>query len=454
MKPVIVGTAGHIDHGKTALVKALTGIDTGPARGREAARHHDRARLRAPRLPASTATSRLASSTSPATSASSKHGRRRRGVDCVLLVVAADDGIMPQTREHFDICGSSACAAGIIVLTKSDLVDPEMLEVVRLEIGEFLRALFPLENAPIVPVSSLTGAASNEPRTEMARISSAKMVTRDSSQISPASHRPRLHDEGDGTVITGTMIAGSVAKEDEVEAFAEANWPVSATSRSTTQTVERALAGQRTASNLTGGGERDACPRDDARHARSAADHKSVAPDVQLNLLLSAETAQGPRARSLHCYTGGDLVAEVRVAGSAKQAQVRRICLRTTPASRAYGCRSPGDRLHYPAALRRSDHDWAADRALENALPSKRKGCRRSSEAGVPDYHLLDGRSRADSHGACRPSRKFRIMRSPISWRRADRTPRSEAKHASPDMAESLEPLFDWRLPDCCRCAA
>src|SRR5579871_1812885 len=159
MKSVIVGTAGHIDHGKTALVKALTGIDAdrldeekrrgitidiGFAHLELAAPDGERLRLGFVDVPG--------------------HERFVRnmlagvgGIDLVLLVIAADEGIKPQTREHFDICRLLAIRRGITVLTNSDLVDSETLDVVRMEIEDFVRGTF-LDGSPIVPVSSLTGA--------------------------------------------------------------------------------------------------------------------------------------------------------------------------------------------------------------------------------------------------------------------------------------------------------
>ncbi|HEV2717938.1 MAG TPA: GTP-binding protein, partial [Terriglobales bacterium] len=156
MKPVIVGTAGHIDHGKTALVKALTGIDAD--RLEEEKRrgitidigfaHLD--------LPGQTGENlRLGFIDVPG------HERFVRnmlagvgGIDFVLLVIAADESIKPQTREHFDICRLLCVGRGITVLTKSDLVDSETLEVVRLEIEEFLRGSFlDAAHSPIIPVS-------------------------------------------------------------------------------------------------------------------------------------------------------------------------------------------------------------------------------------------------------------------------------------------------------------
>src|SRR5438445_2081671 len=153
MKSVIVGTAGHIDHGKTALVKALTGID-----GDRLAEEKRRgitidigfAHMELPDGAGSGV--RFGFVDVPG------HEKFIRnmlagigGIDMVLLVIAADEGIKPQTREHFEICRLLNIPRGLVVLTKSDAVDRDTLEVVRLEVEDFLRGSF-LENSPIVPV--------------------------------------------------------------------------------------------------------------------------------------------------------------------------------------------------------------------------------------------------------------------------------------------------------------
>ena len=154
MRSIVVGTAGHIDHGKSALVRALTGtdpdrlkeeqargitIDLGFAHlesGRRQPRVRRRARARAVR---------------------EEHARRRRRHRLVLLVVAADESVMPQTREHFQICRLLDVPAGVIVLTKADLVDADTLELARLEVRELVAGSF-LADAPMVAVSSKTGS--------------------------------------------------------------------------------------------------------------------------------------------------------------------------------------------------------------------------------------------------------------------------------------------------------
>src|SRR5213082_3348953 len=170
MKSIIVGTAGHIDHGKTALVKALTGIDAD--------------RLQEEKRRGITIDLGFAHLELPSPEGEPLrfgfvdvpgHERFVRnmlagvgGIDLALLVIAADEGIKPQTREHFDICRLLGIPRGITVLTKSDLVAADALAVVRLEVEDFLRGSF-LAGAPIVPVSARTGAGLDDLRRELAR---------------------------------------------------------------------------------------------------------------------------------------------------------------------------------------------------------------------------------------------------------------------------------------------
>src|SRR5215471_7665359 len=165
MKSIIAGTAGHIDHGKTALVKALTGIDADRLEEEKRRGITIDLGFAYMELPAANGeTLRLGFIDVPG------HERFVRnmlagvgGIDLVLLVIAADESIKPQTREHFDILQLLGVKRGITVLTKSDLVDAETLDVVRLEVEEFLRGTF-LESpsSPMVAVSALTGAGLEE----------------------------------------------------------------------------------------------------------------------------------------------------------------------------------------------------------------------------------------------------------------------------------------------------
>jgi selenocysteine-specific elongation factor len=252
MKSVIIGTAGHIDHGKTALVKALTGIDADrleEEKRRGITIDIGFAHLELPSPDGETL--RLGFVDVPG------HERFIRnmlagvgGIDLVLLVIAADESIKPQTREHFDICRLLSVRRGITVLTKSDLVDRETLEIVRLEAEDFLRNSF-LDRSPIVAVSSLTAAGLDELRQAMTKIA-AEIPARDSAAL------PRLPIDrvftmkGFGAVVTGTLVSGTVRKEDELEVFPGGQRVRVRGIEVHGEPAAQAVAGQRTALNLAG----------------------------------------------------------------------------------------------------------------------------------------------------------------------------------------------------------
>jgi selenocysteine-specific elongation factor len=254
MKSVIVGTAGHIDHGKTALVKALTGIDADrleEEKRRGITIDIGFAHLELP-LPDGEIL-RLGFVDVPG------HERFVRnmlagigGIDLVLLVIAADESIKPQTREHFDICRLLSVRRGIVVLTKSDLVDRETLDVVRLEVEEFVRNSFlDPAHSSIVAVSSLTGAGLEELKQALVR-TAADIPARNSAAL------PRLPIDrvftmkGFGAVVTGTLVSGSIRPEGELEVFPSGKRVRVRGIQVHGVAADKAVAGQRTALNLTG----------------------------------------------------------------------------------------------------------------------------------------------------------------------------------------------------------
>jgi selenocysteine-specific elongation factor len=252
MKSVIVGTAGHIDHGKSALVKALTGTD--PDRWEEEKRRGITIDLGFASLDLSSPAGqpvRVGFVDVPG------HERFVRnmlagvgGMDVVMLIVAADEGIKPQTREHFDICRLLSIPRGITVITKSDLVDAETLDVVRIEIADFARGSF-LEDAPIVPVSALAGTGLENLRNELAKITGE--VPAKSTTLPFRLPIDRVFTmKGFGTVVTGTLISGSVEREAEVEVLPDRRRARVRGIQTHGIAEERAFAGQRTALNLVG----------------------------------------------------------------------------------------------------------------------------------------------------------------------------------------------------------
>src|SRR5271155_2591866 len=256
MKNIIVGTAGHIDHGKTALVKALTGIDAD--RLEEEKRRGITIDIGFAHLELSSPDGsqlRLGFVDVPG------HERFVRnmlagvgGIDLVLLVIAADEGIKPQTREHFDICRLLGIRRGITVLTKSDAVDAETLEVVRMEVEDYVRGSF-LDPAksPVVAVSSLTGAGLDELKSALAQVAS-KVAAKNSGAMARLPIDRVFTMKGFGTVVTGTLVAGTIRKSDEEELEI---FPGGKRARVRGVQVhgspsESAVAGQRTALNLAG----------------------------------------------------------------------------------------------------------------------------------------------------------------------------------------------------------
>ncbi len=248
MKPIIVGTAGHIDHGKSALVRALTGTD--PDRLEEEKRRGITIDLGFATLDLDD-DYRLGFVDVPG------HERFVKnmlagigGIDLVLLVIAADESIQPQTREHFDICRLLEVSRGMIVITKADLVNPEILELVKLEVEEFVAGSF-LEGAPILAVSARTGEGLDRLREDLRR-SAAAVPLKDSSRHFRLPIDRSFVMKGFGPVVTGTLIAGTVRREAEVEVHPLGKRLRVRGIQVHNQAVETAYAGQRTALNLTG----------------------------------------------------------------------------------------------------------------------------------------------------------------------------------------------------------
>ena len=245
---VVVGTAGHIDHGKSLLVKALTGTD--PDRLKEE-------KERGITIDLGFASLALPGDALVGFVDVPGHERFVRnmlagigGIDLVLLVIAADESIKPQTREHFDICRLLRIPAGVVALTKSDLVEPDILDLVRLEVREFLAGSF-LAEAPAVAVSGKTGAGLEELKQALAA-ASEKVPPRAAGTVFRLPVDRSFSMKGFGTVVTGTLVTGRVAVGDEVEIL-----PAGLRARVRGLEVfgaacREASAGQRTALNLQG----------------------------------------------------------------------------------------------------------------------------------------------------------------------------------------------------------
>jgi len=243
------------------------------------------------------------------------------GIDLVLLVIAADESIKPQTREHFDICRLLAVRRGITVLTKSDLVDAETLDVVRLEVEEFLRGSFLDKPTAIIPVSSLTGAGLNELRRELARV--AAEVSAKDSTANPRLPIDRVFTmKGFGTVVTGTLISGTIRKEDELELFPKSKRVRVRGIQVHGQPADEAVAGQRTALNLAGVSIEDL-----ARGASLAPPDTFTASstmDVQLTLLPGSRALKNRERLHFHAYTA-QTIATLRLYSAEPQSTASKL---------------------------------------------------------------------------------------------------------------------------------
>jgi selenocysteine-specific elongation factor len=303
MKSVIVGTAGHIDHGKTALVKALTGIDAD--RLEEEKRRGITIDIGFAHLELTQPDGeilRLGFVDVPG------HERFVRnmlagvgGIDMVLLVIAADESIKPQTREHFDICRLLSVRRGIVVLTKCDLVDAETLDVVRLEVEEFVRNSF-LDSAQsaIVAVSALTGAGLDELRRALIQVA-AEVPARNSTALARLPVDRVFTMKGFGVVVTGTLVSGTIRKEDDLEVFPAGQRVRVRGVQIHGLSDELAVAGQRTALNLVG-----VTTQELARGmvlAPPSVFHSTSRIDVSLTLLPSARPLKNRARVHLHAYT-------------------------------------------------------------------------------------------------------------------------------------------------------
>jgi len=281
VKRVVVGTAGHIDHGKTSLVRALTGIDT------------DRLveeKRRGITIELGFAHLELPGGTVAGVVDVPGHERFVRsmaagagGIDLVVLVVAADEGVMPQTREHVDICRLLGVQRGLVAITKADLLPglgADWLPLLEGDVREVTRGTF-LEDCPLVPVSASSGEGLDRLREELARL--AEEVPErpaDGPLFLPIDRAFSM--KGFGTVVTGTLLSGAVAPEDEGALLPPSPGVGALRVRSVQvhgKPAARALAGQRTAVNLPG-------VEPSAIRRGQALVHRGVVPP---SLLLDAE---------------------------------------------------------------------------------------------------------------------------------------------------------------------
>lgn len=377
MKNIIIGTAGHVDHGKTLLIKALSGIDTD--RLAEEKKRGITIELGFAHIPNDQGFN-IGVIDVPGHEKFIKNMLAGiGGIDFVLFVVAADEGIMPQTREHFEILQALGIDDGIIVVTKTDMVDEEWLELVQEDIQDYVAGSF-LEGKPMISVSAKNG--SNIPllkeeilkkcHREIKRIEEAEMFRLPVDRI--------FTKAGFGTIVTGTLMDGTCSLNEEVFVYPE-QLPVKVRGIQTYGTdVEEAVAGQRTAINLSGV-HKDNIRRGDVVARKNAVNVTNML-DVSLKVFDSSDRVVLNNSR-VHLYCGSKEVLckvilmdrDTLAAGETAYAQLR---------------------MEEPIAVRRGDRfiirfyspiiTIGGGRILD-AMPDKHK---RNRENVLEDFKVLD----------------------------------------------------------------
>ena len=298
MKHIIIGTAGHIDHGKTTLIKALTGCNTDRWKEEQE---------RGITIDLGFAFFDLPNGDRAGIVDVPGHEKFIHnmvagvvGMDMVLLVIAADEGIMPQTKEHMDILHLLGIQKCIVVLNKIDLVDPEWLELMEEEVRDQLQDTF-LKDAPVVKVSSVTGEGLKELTDEIVKMETSEVQEKEIHTI------PRLPIDrvftisGFGTIVTGTLISGIIRKDDTLQLYP---WNAPCKVRNIQvhgKNVDECSAGQRVAVNLTGIKKEDISRGDVLASSNSM--KGTTLLDVKLKILKDSNRIVKNRSR-LHLFTG------------------------------------------------------------------------------------------------------------------------------------------------------
>lgn len=305
MKQVILGTAGHIDHGKTSLIRAMTGIDTDRLKEEKERGITIELGFAHMKLPSGQV---LGIVDVPGHEKFVKNMvAGASGIDLVALIIAADEGVMPQTREHMEICQLLEVKHGLVVLTKADMVDEEWLDMVQEDATGFLEGTF-LEDAPMVPVSSVTGQGIDE----LIRVLDA--LVQEIPEHDPGSFFRLPVDRvfvmrGFGTVITGTTVSGSVRIGEEVTVYPQKVHSRVRGLQVHNREVEEARRGQRTAVNLQGL-EKAQLQRGDVVAAREAL-RNTYMIDVLLELLPAAPRKMKNRSKARFHTGTAEVIATV-----------------------------------------------------------------------------------------------------------------------------------------------
>jgi selenocysteine-specific elongation factor len=375
MKQVILGTAGHIDHGKTSLIKALTGIDT------------DRLKEEKERgITIELGFAHLELPSSQLVGIVDVPGHERfvknmvagaTGIDLVALIIAADEGVMPQTKEHMEICQLLRIKNGLVVLTKIDIVEQDWLELVREDVSEFLSGTF-LANASIIEVSSVNGTGLEELRLALDTLVK-EIPERDTGHCFRLPIDRVFTMKGFGTVITGTTISGEIRNGDEVTIYPQKTLSRIRGIQVHNREVKEVRAGLRTAVNLQG------VEKAQIQRGNIIAAKDSLRPtymvDVVLELLPSAPRKLKNRAR-VRFHTGTSEIISTVILLDREELKQGESCLAQI-------------RLEQPTALLRRDRyvirSYSPVRTIGggeilNALPVKK---RRFSKATISELQVL-----------------------------------------------------------------
>lgn len=305
MKHFVLGTAGHVDHGKTALIKALTGTDTDRLKEEKERGITIELGFASLRLPSGQT---LGIVDVPGHEKFIKHMvSGAAGIDLVMMIIAADEGIMPQTKEHLNICSLLGIRSGLVALTKIDMVENDWLELVKTEIQEFLKGTF-LEGAPVVPVSALKQKGISE-LTAALDTALKNIPEKNDCGIFRLPADRVFTMKGFGTVVTGTLISDSISVGEDVLILPE---EISARIRGIqvhNKATQEATAGQRTAINLQGI-EKDSLQRGDVLVRPG-----TVVPTIRLDVFIeylknNAKSLKNRALARLHTGTS-EIIARV-----------------------------------------------------------------------------------------------------------------------------------------------
>lgn len=306
MKNIIIGTAGHVDHGKTALIKALTGIETDRIKEEK---------KRGITIELGFAYLDLPDGEKAGIIDVPGHEKFVKnmlagagGIDLALLVVAADEGFMPQTREHLGILSLLNISEGIIVVTKKDMVDEDWLEIVCDEVRQEVQGTF-LENAQIIPVSSYTGEGIEQLRQAIFTMIDQKTQIKNLDVPFRIPVDRIFSVEGFGTVITGTLIEGTMKVGDPVTVYPSRIESRIRNLQVHSQDVQEAYAGQRVAVNLAGLKKTDLNKGDVIAVPDSM--HTTMMIDIHLTVLKDCDR-EIRNATRLHLYHGArDILCKI-----------------------------------------------------------------------------------------------------------------------------------------------